>query len=246
MPRLEIIVIDHLERKGSRQSAGKVIQNYLVYPADLPGPRYADYCALYRIWTFYRSNGNEPEMIGFFGYRKYLLAGSNSLDWEDPNIAPAHAPNWYKCSPKIFDFHREQLSRSDGADIKALLTQHDILQATPFPLNESICEDFARSRSEHDEKRFWNVVADRFTRLHTVRRIHPYLFITRWAVFDRMMRELEPIRQELDPLITAEDSADAAYKQRPMAYVMERVYSLWLENSCLDIHHVPLLHCWDL
>ena len=41
------------------------------------------------------------------------------------------------------------------------------------------------------------------------------------------------------------DSTNEEYKKRPMAYVMERVYSLWLENSGLAIKEVPLLHCWE-
>ena len=31
-----------------------------------------------------------------------------------------------------------------------------------------------------------------------------------------------------------------------MAYVMERVYTLWLEKSGLSIKEVPMLHCWEM
>jgi len=232
---LQIWVIDH--RDGDAQLRGDIIAPYMIYGYEDPGPRYADFCALYGAWTGYLGIGSPPEHIGFFGYRKYLCPPNHNKYW-----APAHAPNWYQCAKKDFDEYRDFMATWDGGDIKRLLAQYDILQAAPFPLNENIYTDFADSRSREDAASLRGALPDSWTS----RRIYPYLFITRWSVFDRMMREMEPYRQRLEPLCTGADSISFAYIKRPMAYVMERVYSLWLENSGLSIKEVPLLHCWEM
>ena len=234
MPRLEILVIDHQGRGGAKQLPGPIIQNYVVYPDDELGARYADYCALYRTWRTYCANGNEPEMLGFFGYRKYLCDDPSSIG------LPAHAPNFWQTTLDCFNYYRRRLAESDGTDIKALLAQYDVLQGASFEVDD-IIKDFATSRSQFDAEPLGNA-----TGWQHATKIYPYLFITRWSVFDRMMSEMEPIRRELDPLITAYDSKDMAYKERPMAYIMERVYSFWLAQSGLSIKEVPLLHCWEL
>lgn len=237
MPSLQICVIDH--RDHDYQPVGRIIRPWLWVPGLDPGTEYADFCALYEIW---KRPGPPPDIIGFFGYRKYLMPSDNrGID----GIRPAHAPNWYECDRELFDNYRDYLSGHDGSDIKTLLAQYDILQAAPFPLRVSICEDFATSRSKRDEKLLWDTACAHFAKVHTVHKIYPYLFITRWSVFDRMMREMEPLRLELHDKCVGADSANEEYKKRPMAYVMERIYSLWLENSGLSTKEMPLLHCWE-
>lgn len=235
MPDIKIYVVDH--RDHDLQPPGDIIRPWVVGPEDVPGARYADFCALYGVWQAFQAGS--PGIIGFFGYRKYLCPLNKELDvdW----IKPAHAPDWYQCPKGDFDIYRDFMAEWDGADIKRLLAQYDILQAAPFPLDREIWADFEKSRSYHDALLCNHIVPSMGTT-----KIYPYLFITRWSVFDRMMRELEPLRLKLDPLITAEDSDNDEYKKRPMAYVMERVYSLWLENSGLDIGEMPLLHCWEM
>ncbi len=231
MPGLRLYVIDH--RDHDFQPEGKIIRPWRL----APGGRYADFVTLQEVWDF-----GGDDHVGFFGYRKYLWEPA----WFRPGrIDPAHAPFWCQTGKKEFDSYRQWLSEYDGSDIKSLLAQYDILQAAPFPVPENILPDFRRSRSVHDGNILSNVLREHgWSRLSL--RVHQYHFITRWEVFDRMMRELEPLRQDLDPLITAEDSTNAAYRERPMAYVMERVYSLWLENSGLSVKEVPVLHCWEM
>lgn len=253
MPRLEILVIDHYGHTGTPQPVGPIIQRYMVHPEEAPGERYADYCALYGTWRTWNGRSIPPEMVGFFGYRKYLapIPLDHTEDW----LKPAHAPNWWQCSKEDFDEYRTALAEDrdtyGGAcisnEIKRLLAQYDILQAAPFPLTDGdIIQDFIHSRSRHDAGELMRVGIESKLYLKPLYKIHQYHFITRWSVFDRMMREMEIIRKELDLHITAEDATDAAYKQRPMAYIMERVYSFWLANSGLSVKEVPVLHCWDM
>lgn len=241
MPRIALWVADH--RDHDWQPDGEIIKVWKLDPDEPPGERYADFRALYTYWAFCHAHGEWPEIVGFFGYRKYLCPIDGDLvpEW----VLPAHAPDWWWCYKEDFDDYRQWLVDWDGADIKRLLAQYDILQAPPFPLTEGIWTDFARSRSHEDAQHCKNVMSDRFEHF-TDTKIYPYIFITRWSVFDRMMRELEPVRKELDPLITAADSVNSDYTKRPMAYVMERLYSLWLEASDLSIRTMPLLHCWEM
>ncbi len=238
---INIWVIDH--RFGlDRQDAGKIITIWPITDEDSLGPRYADFNALHEVWQYEVENLNPPSIVGFFGYRKYLW----SRMWHHiPSVVHSYAPEWYQADPLQFDAYRQFLSEWDGDALKPLLAQHDILQAPPFPLNVNMITDLALTRSEHDA----DVLRDTM-RKHgwygNSGRIYPYLFITRWAVFDRMMREVEPLRLELDQRIMPYDSTNPEYEKRPMAYIMERLYSEWLQKSKLDIKEIPLLHCWEL
>ena len=241
MPRIKIFVIDH--RDGDAQPYGEIIEpRYVEGPSVDPdfnlGPEYTDYNALWEIWHLQEP----PDIVGFFGYRKYLLgplADPTGWTW------PAHAPHWLSCSKEHFYEYRRSLVHWDGSELLPLLAQHDIIQAPPFPLDVPWLTDFARSRSREDAHTICDVLIDHCLP-ETARRIYPYLFITRWSVFDRMMREIEPLRLKLHGKCVGADSNNADYKKRPMAYVMERVYSLWLENSGLSIKELPLLHCWEM
>jgi len=238
---IRIFVIDH--RDADAQRPGEIISPYMIYGFERPGSEYADFCALYEVWLGYTQLGTPPEIIGFFGYRKYLapIPFDHGEDW----IKPAHAPDWYQCSKEDFDEYRQMMAEFDGSDIKRLLAQYDILQAPPFPV-DNLFNDFTRSRSRHDSHLLWDAACAYFANVHPANKIYPYLFITRWSVFDRMMREMEPLRLELHGHTVGADSTNEEYIKRPMAYVMERVYSLWLENSGLSIREVPLLHCWEM
>jgi len=231
--RLKIWVIDH--RKDDHQPYGSIIDAWQVDDDAPPGPRYADYCALYGVWGAFTDD--PPTYVGFMGYRKYLVLP----DMKFPaDTVPAHAPGWWKCSLGSFNVFREEYAKNDGAALLSLLAQYDVLVAPPFPLDCSIYEDFARSRSRQDA---W--MLQRVCTPWDANQIYPYLFMTRWEVFNRAMRDLEAMRVELNDDCTAEDSEDDEYQRRPMAYVMERAWSLWLEHSGLSIHTLPLLHCWE-
>jgi hypothetical protein len=237
MPSICINVIDH--RPDDHQPVGEIICPWFWQPGQIPGTQYADFCALYHIWKAWDDWEYDPpyDIIGFFGYRKYLVPRDPKNEvW----MTPAHAPNWFACREEVFDEYREGWARGHETHrLLPLLAQYDILQAPPFPVYDMI-DDFRASRSEKDAELLGDALG---WKLET--NIYPYLFITRWSVFDRAMWEMEPARIQLHGRCTGEDSEDPEYKKRPMAYVMERVWSHWLTHSGLSIKEVPLLHCWE-
>ena len=54
-----------------------------------------------------------------------------------------------------------------------------------------------------------------------------------------------PIAEDIRGRIKSEDVRDLTYLARPMAYISERMYSLWLDASKLSFVEVPLLQCWE-
>ena len=228
---MQIWVMDH--READHQPFGPTIQTWQIHDEEQPGPRYADYCALYGVWGAFTDE--PPAFVGFFGYRKYLI-------WHNsPGIYDrAHNHNWWQCNEEDFNRLRRDYAKYGTSPFLRDLSTHDVLVAEPFYLGTSLIEDFAKSRSPHDA----GVLARAMPGWDS-QKIYPYLFITRWEVFSRAMRELEPLRKQLDTARTGYDSDNYEYKKRPMAYVMERTWSLWLEHSKLSIKHMPLLHCWE-
>lgn len=240
MPRLEIAVCDHKGREGFQQSSGPCIHNYRCgwWDKELP-PCYADFRVLDAKWRYH--TGPPPAFIGFFGYRKYL--GVPGLPIVNPE--PAHALGWFNLTKENFNYYRDQWAKYDGAPLLPLLATYDIITAPPFPLGINLITDFAQSRSDHDADMLRDTLRD-YGWVSSSMHINAYIFITRWEVFNRFMEEVEDLRRDLYAKITAEDSKDKAYTERPMAYIMERLFSLWLEQSGLSATTLPLLHCWEL
>lgn len=239
MARIEIWAIDH--RVEGHQPEGKIIKPWVLLSVERDG-RYADFCALRGVWDKYQDD-EPPEIIGFFTHRKYLLPPMERRPVL--LVEPAHAPLWYQTSADQFNQYRQWWAKWDGAELLPWLASYDILQAAPFPLSGNIITDFGRSRSARDADALRDTLR-KHGRSTNSYKIYSYIFITRWSVFDRMMRETEPLRKELHEFCQAADSDNEEYKKRPMAYVMERVYSLWLEHSGLAIKEMPLLHCWEM
>ena len=75
--------------------------------------------------------------------------------------------------------------------------------------------------------------------------IRPMHFVTRASVFNRFMEWWWPLAEEIRSRIKSEDVKDLPYLARPMAYISERMYSLWLDSSGLSMVEVPLLQCWE-
>jgi hypothetical protein len=225
-------------REHDHQEHGEIISTWQVHDDEPPSPRYADYCALYGVWGAFTDS--PPNHVGFFGYRKYLVGPC--MPFPD-GTKPAHSNGWWECDEKGFDAFRKEYAQDDGKQFLPLLAQHDILVAPPFYVYAGIVDDFARSRSRLDAETLAEVLGSDYTGDHVY--VFPYIFIARWSVFHRAMAEMEPLRRVLDEKITAADATDGAYAKRPMAYVMERVWSYWLARSGLSIHTLPLLHCWE-
>lgn len=242
-----INVIDH--RPSDHQPVGEIIRPWLIRDGQMPNGRYADFCALYHTWIAWMDSNEDPphDIIGFFGYRKYLADPEFMGFYPWKSLEPAHAPDWWSLSEYEFNEARHSLVHWSGDFIKTWLAQYDILQGAPFPMTEgrSMMRDFQDSRSRKDARRLYAEVELAGWEHLDSNYIYPYLFITRWPVFDRMMREMEPIRLALHWHCAGKDSTNEEYKKRPMAYVLERLYTLWLINSGLSVKHLPIVHCWE-
>ena len=232
---LEIWVHDH--RDHDHQAPGSIICPWLENAQDWPGESYAGWRAHYGAWQYYRIAGNAPGMIGFFAYRYYL--------W-DPSWFPISnlqnnkngAPKWLLTSKAEFDSYRSFLSTWDGDAIKDQLAggDIDILQSAPYTLDpgnygQDIISDFGASGSANDTQALIEVTKKYGFYEFAGNKIYHWILITRWPIFDRMMREMEPLRLELHERCNGLDSTNEAYKARVMDYVMERIYPLWLLKS---------------
>jgi hypothetical protein len=240
MGRLEIWVHDH--RDGDHQAPGPIIQTWPNSPDDPPGEDYAGWRAHYGAWHKYLEDGNPPELIGFFAYRYYLWDPSwFPLQPHGDNVPPSGAaPGWRKVPRKEFDIYRFFLSTWDGAAIKEQLAHCDILQSAPITVgNGNIITDFERNCGcAHDghalavtvQKYGWDKFAGD--------KIYHWILITHWPIFDRMMREMEPLRLELHDECKGLICSNPHYRKRIMDYVMERVYPLWLLKSGLNFKEI--------
>ena len=236
MRKIEIFVCDHVEREGTRQPSGAVVCPWVCRPEDDPGQAYADFRSLYNVWR--QGNG---DIIGFMGYRKYIRFPGFCVP-----ATPHAVYGWLNTESKHFNEYRTALSKWDGASILPLLATHDIIVTPPFLLyDKPVLEDFAISRSQRDATTLRYALAQRAIEPFSGK-IYPYIFVTRWSVFDRFMKFAWPLAQELEPHCKGVDSTNEAYKRRPMSYVLERAFSLWLESSGLSYTELPIVNCWEL
>jgi len=239
MRKIELYAINH-DMPGYKPSPyGGISKEFICGLDDRSGDgipdlqTYADMRAPYWIWR----NRADLDIIGFHGYRKFLDFNSQ------------RKPYWYEVPLDEFQAYQKWLSEYSGRYIQELLAQYDMIVAPAFDCsyNVNMAEDFRRSRSPAD----WGVVEDvlggeaqwKLFDFHTSF-IRPMHFVTRAPVFYRFMDWWWPCAEEIRSRIRSLDARDAAYLHRPMAYISERMYSLWLDQSRLTFIEVPLMICW--
>ena len=241
MARLEIWVHDY--RDHDHQKPGPCIRVCTASPDDPPGESYAGWRAHHIAWRKYQ-DVTPPDMIGFFAYRYYLWDPS----WchLSTHRVKDNAPQWLGVSRESFESYRSFWSTWHGEEIKRQLEQYDILQSAPCYLSPAdyaadVIGDFGASRSANDTQALLEVTKKHGFYEFNSNKIYHWLFITHWEVFDRMMREMEPLRLELHDRCNGRDSDNESYKKRVMDYVMERVYPLWLLKSGLNFKEIVQL-----
>ena len=239
MRKIEIYAIHYDTPSRQQAPFGGISKEFVCGRDDMTGDNivnlgtYADMRAPYWIWK----NRDDYDIIGFHGYRKFL-------DFFKP---PEYGtPRWHDVNLTLFrEYQKWLVDDPVGAQhIQELLAQHDIIVAPAFDCsyNVDMVEDFRRSRSPAD----WKIVEGKLSmfNLHTPF-IRPMHFVTRAAVFNRFMEWWWPIAEDIRGRIKSEDVRDLTYLARPMAYISERMYSLWLDASKLSFVEVPLLQCWE-
>jgi hypothetical protein len=150
------------------------------------------------------------------------------------------------------EFHNYQEWQKDHAahNIRSLLADCDVLTNPPFDVsyNLNIAEDFKRSASIED----WGAL-EMVMRRHgdfdfTMPTVTSYCVLTAtFPVFNKWMRFWWKIVRELEPLLKPSNYGPRPdiYLPRRMAFLSERVFSLWLNTSGLKVKPLPLLVCWE-
>lgn len=103
-----------------------------------------------------------------------------------------------------------------------------------------MAEDYRRSRSADDWEALAGALAHRGLREvgETTPFIRPMHFVCADQVFCRFMEFWDSVRREIEPKVKSTGP-------RAFAYLSERIFSLWLDNSHWRIKTFPLLICWD-
>jgi hypothetical protein len=154
---------------------------------------------------------------------------------------------WHDSPLNTFKDYQRWLSEEPASHFSKLLIVADILTVAPFNCgyNGGMAKDFALSRSENDWEALEAVMNEHGEFNFDTNFIRPMHFVCRDYVFHRWMRFWDKVRQELEPLILSEDAVTPEYPSRAMAFLSERIWSLWLDSTMLRVKEFPLLRSWE-
>jgi hypothetical protein len=222
----------------------------------LGDPTFADMIVQYAVWR-----GGDPvwckdkpvkniynylaaeDIIGFQGYRKHL----------DFRFGRQVSGNWYDVDPIEFRQYQNWQEDHAGPNIETLLKDCDILTNPPYDVmhNGGMRKDFYQSASETD----WYLM-EHILRKHGITdfdlpTVTSYcVFTGTGKVFDEWMKFWWEVVCELTATlpVTCPDPGPRPdiYLPRRMAFLSERIYSLWLHRSGLRTKALPLIVCWEL
>ena len=212
--------------------AGGIVSQYFVGGADRLSARFADMRALESIWRY---PWEGMDIIGFQGYRKHINFRDDTKGWRQVPLPE-------------FTAYQDWLYKWDGKLVRDLLMEHDIIVTDAFDVrfDGDITGNFRRSRSPHDWLMLEHVVAQHGLKFDFhMPDVTSYFFVTTLPVFQSYMKIWWPVFRDLEPLVTAEDAHDGAYKALPLAYLSEFFFSMWLNQSGLKKKIMPLMICWD-
>jgi hypothetical protein len=226
--------INHVKPHIEMVIAGGVAREFMVGEDNNAGELNAGFCdmaAPYTVWKHFPV----PDIVGFHGYRKHI-------NFRDPE-----PHGWIDVSLPTFQEYKDWLRQQPVQLFNELLTGPDVLTVAPFncSYNGGMAKDYGISRSPND-----------WAALECVMRMHgdfnfntPYIrpmhFVCRVDVFNRWMKFWDKVRQELEPMVLSMDAVTPDYPKRALAFLSERIWSLWLDHSGLKVREFPLLICWD-
>jgi Domain of unknown function (DUF4422) len=236
----DIWSINHLKPGEGTGRTGGIAREFVV-GAGHPSPLRSDYCdmvAPYTVWKHY-----EPkDLIGFHGYRKHI-------NFRDPLIPYAGqlALGWETVPLTVFQNYQEWLCRQSITLFKEFMADTDVLCVEPFncSYNEGMANDYCVSRSPDDWRALEKVMTDHGDFYFDVPYIRPMHFVCRYRVFHRYMKFWDSVRKDLEPLVLSKDAVTPDYPKRAMAFLSERIWSLWLDSAGLRIETFPLIMCWE-
>lgn len=230
---MSLFSVNYENPRRAAQPEGGLARSFVAGVSDRSGdniadrPGYADARAMYYAWK-----NLAFDVVGFHGYRRHINFRGDTAGWT-------------RVSLPHFRLYQEWLAGWDGSGIRSLLREHDVIVTTPyrFGAGEDLTSDFRRSRSARDWTALQDVMGGGFD-FH-LPYVHNMFFVTSAPLFREYMSFWWGICEKLEPLVTSEDATDPSYKARAMAFLSERIFSLWLHRSGVSYIELPLLVCWE-
>jgi hypothetical protein len=234
MQHLSLFTINYV--RPPRSPAGGLVKDFIVGEDDRVGDgipdrtRYADMRAHYWVWK------NKPrlDIVGFQHYRKHFNFRGDTVGWAEVSLP-------------MFRDYQDWLRCWDGATAIDLLAEHDILVTPPFDVsyNGNTAEDYKLTRSPAD----WEVLAEAlyrrgYTDLTEQQITCHNMFMAPAHIFRGYMQFWWDLCREIEPAIKTLDAKKDDTPARAMAFLSERIFSLWLHSAKLKVKTIPLLICW--
>jgi hypothetical protein len=231
--QVDIWSINHVKDHKPTGVYSGMTREFVIGRDDVdPLPKsYCDMGAPYTAWKYMAV----PPIIGFHGYRKHI-------------VFDARVPlGWYEATLPSFQAYQSWLAQQRSSFFTKLLSTADVLTVTPFncSYNHGMAKDYCISRSEEDWNALQSVMEKHGDFNFDTPFIRPMHFVCRDHVFLRWMRFWDKVRKELEPLVLSKDAVTPEYPQRAMAFLSERIWSLWLDSTGLLVQEFPLLISWD-
>jgi hypothetical protein len=241
MTNIQLYTVDH--RYPARTKDGGIVRSLIVdRDCFSPNLTYADMCAQYAVWQGLVLAADANSIVGFQGYRKHLDFRPGATvkgDWVDMTMAE-------------FKAYQEWQKHYAAPNIEFDLRDADILTAPPFDVsyNTNIEEDFKLSASATD----WEHMKKTMLRFgdfdFSIKYVVGYCnIVTTVDVFNKWMTLWNMVRAYLErsmfyPCPDPGPRPDI-YLPRRMAFLSERIFSIWLASSGLKAQQLPLLVCWE-
>lgn len=235
MRKIDLFTINH--NRPAISPSGGLVHSFIVDQDDCGGDNirnrkyyYADWQCHYHVWK----NRPDLDIVGFQGRRKLFdfRSGAN--------------PGWSTVDLPTFMGYQEWLKTWTGEPVPALLEDHAFITVEPWDVsyNTDMTEDFRHSASPKDWDALMKIMEPLGTFNFRQKKIYSHsMFITTRQKFHDFMTFWWHVIQELEPKLTVTDAGPGAYHVRPMAYLSERILSMWMEKQMVAI--LPLMICWD-
>jgi hypothetical protein len=222
--------------------------------ALLGNSTFADMMAQYRVWRGGDCITDRPtreifnyvlhgDIIGFQGYRKHL----------DFRLRRQVRGDWISLDP--VEFRQYQIWQADYAaqNIAFLLQDCDVLTNPPYDVthNGGLKQDWIKSASIIDWKIMEDILRSHGVRDFDIPTVTSYcVFTGTGKIFDQWMNFWHPVAcaliEELPQTCPDPGPRPDIYLPRRLAFLSERVYSLWLHSREIRTKPLPLLVCWEL